>query len=91
MLAGANQNLRLGLGHFTGRDPGEAVQTYHGVRKTNPKTRSFYLAGIRNFVFASDSGGSNKAVGRDSLVALDRYVADPRIDLILLANRRDEV
>jgi hypothetical protein len=52
---GANP-VASALGNSAGRDPGEAVRTYHEDRKTNPKTGTFYLAGNRNFLFGSDSG-----------------------------------
>ena len=42
-------------GNLTGRDPGEAVRTYHEVSQSNLKTGTFYFAGIRNFLFWSDS------------------------------------
>src|SRR5579871_5238882 len=50
---GANP-VASALGNPAGRDPGEAVRTYHEDRKLNPETGTFYLAGIRNFLFGSD-------------------------------------
>src|SRR5579862_3216641 len=46
------------LGNSAGRDPSEAVRTYHEDRKTNPKTGTFYFAGNRNFLFGTDTGPS---------------------------------
>lgn len=51
---GANP-VASALGNLARRDPGEAVRTYHEDPKPNPETGTFYLAGIRNFLFGSDT------------------------------------
>ena len=51
---GANP-VASALGRPAGRDPGEAVRTYHEGLKTNPQIGTFYFAGIRNFLFWSDT------------------------------------
>ena len=38
-----------------GRDPDQAVRTYHEGLKQNPQIGTFYLAGNRNFLFGSDT------------------------------------
>ena len=60
-----SQPRRFGLGHSTGRDPGEAVRTYHEDPKPNPKTGTFYLAENRNFLFGSDTKFRRDCAGRD--------------------------
>src|SRR5258708_36021235 len=50
-----SQLRRLGFGRLTRRDPGKAVRTYHEGCSPTFKTRPFYLAGTRNFLFGSDS------------------------------------
>ena len=57
---GANP-VASALGNSAGRDPSEAVRTYHKDRKTNPETGTFYLAGNRNFLFGSDSCQSGQS------------------------------
>ena len=51
---GANP-VASALGDLTKRDPDEAVRTYHGAWSSGLKTGTFYLAGIRNFLFGSDT------------------------------------
>jgi hypothetical protein len=52
--SGAN-SVASALSNPAKRDPGRAVRTYHGVRKPNLKTGTFYLAEDRNFLFGSDT------------------------------------
>ena len=51
--SGANP-VASALGCLAGRDPAKAVRTYHAGRNPARKTGTFYLAGIRNFLFGSD-------------------------------------
>jgi hypothetical protein len=50
---GANP-VASALGNRARRDPGTAVQPYHEGLKQTFETGTFYLAGIRNFLFGSD-------------------------------------
>lgn len=51
---GANP-VASALGNPAGRDPGEAMRTYHGGQQLAFNTGTFYLAGNRNFLFGSDT------------------------------------
>ncbi len=51
---GAN-SVASTLGNLAGRDPGEAVRAYHVGSKRIREIGTFYLAGIRNFLFGSDT------------------------------------
>jgi hypothetical protein len=42
------------LGSLARRDPGETVRTYHEGFQSTLQIGTFYLAGIRNFLFGSD-------------------------------------
>jgi hypothetical protein len=53
---GANP-VASALGNRARRDPGTAVQPYHEGLKQTFETGTFYLAGIRNFLFGSDRAG----------------------------------
>ena len=53
IASGAN-SVASALGCFTGRDPNDAVRTYHGVFNLTPQLGTFYFAGTRNFLFCSD-------------------------------------
>src|SRR5580693_8211834 len=68
---GANP-VASALGNSAGRDPGEAVRTYHEDRKTNPKTGTFYLAGNRNFLFGSDTILEHALWSTNALLAVTR-------------------
>ena len=53
IASGANP-VASALGCLARRDPGKAVRTYHAARNSTRKTGTFYVAGIRNFLFGSD-------------------------------------
>ena len=59
--SGAN-SVASALGNLAGRDPGEAVRTYHEGPEATLQIGTFYLAGNRNFLFGSDRQRSVRPV-----------------------------
>ena len=50
-----SQPVASALGSLVGRDPDLAVRTYHLGFSTTHQLGTFYLAGVRNFLFGSDT------------------------------------